>query len=195
MRRALLLAELAALLAAPDRSWARPDTEDTRLLHMPAVSKKHIAFVYAGDLWACDLKGTNVRRLTSVRDPGSEPYPVPCFSPDGRTLAFSGHYNGNFDVYTIPVAGGIPARLTWHPGWDFVRGWTPDGSAVLFISQRELHLGTGAHPYTVPPGGGFPTQLPIPHASDVCYSPDGTRVAYTPQWDMSREWKNYRGGM
>jgi tricorn protease len=162
---------------------------------MPAVNKDHIAFVYAGDLWTCDLKGTNVRRLTSVSDPGSEAYPVPCFSPDGRTLAFSGHYNGNFDVYTIPVVGGIPTRLTWHPGWDFVRGWTPDGSAVLFISQRELHLGTGVHPYTVPADGGFPTQLPIPHASDVCYSPDGTHVAYTPQWDSSRQWKNYRGGM
>jgi tricorn protease len=195
MRRALLLASLAAVLATPSRFWAAPDADDTRLLSMPAVSKEHIAFVYAGDLWACDLKGENVRRLTRAADPGSEAYPVPCFSPDGRTLAFSGHYNGNFDVYTIPVAGGIPTRLTWHPGWDFVRGWTGDGSAVLFVSQRELHLGTGAHPYTVTMGGGFPTPLPVPHASDVCYSPDGARVAYTPQWDMSREWKNYRGGM
>src|SRR5262249_53681920 len=140
MRRLILLAALAAALATPLRSLAAPDTEDTRLLYMPAVSKEHIAFVYAGDLWACDLHGTNVRRLTSVCDPGADAYPVPCFSPDERTLAFSGHYNGNFDVYTIPVAGGIPTRLTWHPGWDLVRGWTPDGSAVLFISQRKLHL-------------------------------------------------------
>jgi tricorn protease len=162
---------------------------------MPAVSKEHIAFVYAGDLWACDLKGKNVRRLASTSDPGGEVYPVPYFSPDGKTLAFSGNYHGNSDVYTIPVAGGVATRLTWHPGWDLVRGWTPDGSAVLFVSQRGLYLATGVHPYTVPVGGGFPTQLPIPHAIDVCYSPDGTHMAYTPQWDGSRVWKNYRGGM
>ena len=193
MRRTLLLAALAAVLATPSRSWAAPDTVDTRLLHMPAVSKDHIAFVYAGDLWVCDLDGRNVRRLTS--DLGADSYPVPCFSPDGRTLAYSGQHNGNTDVYTIPVSGGVPTRLTWHPGWDFVRGWTPDGRAVVFISERESSFWAQVHPFTVPLGGGFPTKLPIPNASDVCYSPDGSRIAYTPQFDMSRQWKNYRGGM
>jgi tricorn protease len=59
---------------------------------------------------------------------------------------------------------------------------------------RELHLGAGVHPFTVPIDGGFPTKLPIPHVSDVCYSPDGKRMAYTPDWDSSQQWKNYRGG-
>jgi len=38
------------------------------------MSRDHIAFIYAGDLWACDLGGRNVRRLTS--DPGSEGNPA-----------------------------------------------------------------------------------------------------------------------
>ena len=33
-------------------------------------------------------------------------------SPDGKTLAFCGKRNGNFDVYTIPAAGGEEMRLT-----------------------------------------------------------------------------------
>ena len=37
------------------------------------------------------------------------------FYPDGKTIAFSGEYDGNRDVYTIPVEGGIPQRITWHP--------------------------------------------------------------------------------
>ena len=34
------------------------------------------------------------------------------FSPDGQTIAFSAQYDGNTDVYTIPLAGGTPTRLT-----------------------------------------------------------------------------------
>jgi tricorn protease len=82
MRRTLL----AFLLLIPLCLLAQPDTADTRLLQSPAVSRDHVAFVYADDLWICDLDGRNVRRLTS--DPGIERDPV--FSPDGRTIAFTG---------------------------------------------------------------------------------------------------------
>ena len=40
-------------------------TTDTRLLSQPAISRSHIAFVYAGDLWVAGLDGKNVRRLTT----------------------------------------------------------------------------------------------------------------------------------
>src|SRR5947207_10772891 len=176
MHRTFLLATLAAALLAPGRLFAQPDTSDTRLLHMPAVSAKHVAFVYADDLWVADIAGGPARRLTS--DLGVEAYPV--FSPDGRTLAFSGEYEGNLDVYTIPVAGGSPTRLTWHPGNDHVRGWTPDGSAVLFSSARATFTGRYLQLFTVPRDGGFATALPIPNGVEASYSPDGSRLAYTP---------------
>src|SRR6187397_1407139 len=80
------------------------DTTDTRLLSMPAISAKNIAFVYADDLWVAERDGKNPRRLTS--DIGVESRPV--FSPDGTLIAFSAQYDGNMDVYTIPVAGGMP---------------------------------------------------------------------------------------
>src|ERR1700719_4767862 len=83
---------------------AEPDIHDTRLLSQPAVSAKHLAFIYADDLWTADLDGNNVRRLTS--DIGIESNPI--FSPDGKTIAFSAEYEGNTDVYTIPVEGGSP---------------------------------------------------------------------------------------
>src|SRR5262249_28271042 len=88
MRPTLVVAALMVALAVPPRSPAAPDTADTRLLHSPAVSKDHVAFVYAGDLWVCDLDGRNARRLTS--HPRSESDPV--FSPDGQTIAYSGQY-------------------------------------------------------------------------------------------------------
>ena len=94
------------------------DINDTRLLAQPAISKTHIAFIYAGDLWVADLDGKNVKRLTA--DEGGEGGPV--FSPDGSLIAFTGQYDGNVDAYIVPVAGGVPTRLTWHPGQDAVQG-------------------------------------------------------------------------
>jgi tricorn protease len=189
MKRSVLFAVLAALgLAAP--AAAQPDPADTRLLSMPAVSGRHIAFVYGEDLWVADLDGKNPRRITS--DIGVESHPV--FSPDGQTIAFSAQYDGNTDVYTIPVSGGSPARLTWHPSADTVRGFTPDGKAVLFSSPRHVYSGRHSQLFTVPLSGGMPTQLPIPWGFEAAYSPDGEFVAYTPVRDASTVWKHYRGG-
>jgi len=39
----------------------------------------------------------------------------PVFSPDGRLIAFSAEYDGNVDVYLLPVTGGIPRRLISPP--------------------------------------------------------------------------------
>src|SRR5919204_5459475 len=80
------------------------DINDTRLLTDPAVSKDHIAFAYANDLWVANLDGSDVRRLTS--HPGVESGPK--FSPDGKRIAFTGRYEGNTDVYVVPAEGGVP---------------------------------------------------------------------------------------
>src|SRR5438270_8485010 len=177
----LLVAASAATASAGD---------DTRLLSMPAVSAKKIAFIYSEDLWTADRDGKNPRRLTT--DIGVESYPV--FSPDGSVIAFSAQYDGNTDVYTIPVQGGAPTRLTWHPGPDFVRGFTPDGKAVLFSSPRHVFTNRYTQLFTVPLAGGMPTQLPIPNGVEAGYSPDGAYIAYTPIADRTQQWKHYRGG-
>ncbi len=181
-------AALAALTIAVTASAA--DSNDTRLLSRPAVSAKHIAFVYAEDLWIADRDGKNPRRLTS--DIGVETYPV--FSPDGSLLAFSAQYDGNMDVYTLPVTGGTPKRLTYHPGDDVVRAFTPDGQGVLFNSGRHVFSNRHMQLFTVPLDGGMPTQLPIPWGFEAAYSPDGQYIAYTPVRDATAQWKHYRGG-
>ncbi|MFW6159539.1 MAG: S41 family peptidase [Acidobacteriota bacterium] len=166
------------------------DTNNTLMLTQPAVGQNMIVFSYADDLWTADLQGQNVRRLTSHSGEESNPD----FSPDGKWIAFSGQYDGNTDVYLVPAEGGIPKRLTWHPGEDIVRGFTPDGSAVVFMSSRHSFTRARSRLFTVSVDGGMPWPLVIPYAHKASYSPDGTKMAYTPFREAFHQWKDYRGG-
>jgi tricorn protease len=187
----LLIAALVTVAFASSlRSAGGPDTSDTRMLTQPAVSGTQIAFIYAADLWVCDLDGRNVRRLTG--DLGRESNPK--FSPDGSQIAFSAQYEGNTDVYVMPSAGGVPRRLTWHPGADLVQGFTPDGKAVLFTSARAVHTARYTQLFTVPVDGGIEQPLPVPHAWRASYTPSGDRIAYNPLAPAFLQWKHYRGG-
>ena len=181
----LIIIMLAAFLNA-----AAIDVRDTRMMSQPAISSEKIAFIYAEDLWLANIDGTNSRRITV--DEGVESNPS--ISPDGKLIAFNAQYDGNTDVFIVPVEGGVPTRLTWHPGADIVRGFTPDGKAVLFASQRNVYTTRYYQLFTVPAGGGLPTQLVIPNGWYASYSPDGKHMAYTPIPERSQQWKNYRGG-
>ncbi len=59
------------------------------------------------------------------------------WSPDGSTLAFVGQRNGDFDIYTIPVAGGEETRLTTAKGLDDGPEYSPDGKYIYFNSERS----------------------------------------------------------
>ena len=166
------------------------------LYQAPALSRELIAFGYAGDLWTVSREGGRAVRLTN--GVGLESAPV--FSPDGRTIAFTGEYDGNTDVFTIPAAGGIPRRMTYHPGADVAVGWTPDGKRILFRSARDAGS-RYTQLYFVPAEGGEATRLPLPMAYQGQVSADGSRIAYSPlapafgfDYTSFVSWGNYRGG-
>lgn len=62
------------------------------------------------------------------------------WSPDGKTLAFVGQRNGEFDIYTIPAEGGAETRLTTAPGLDDGPEYSPDGNYLYFNSERTGHM-------------------------------------------------------
>ena len=62
------------------------------------------------------------------------------WSPDGKTLAFAGQRNGDFDIYTIPVTGGDETRLTTSKGLDDGPEYSPDGQYIYFNSERTGHM-------------------------------------------------------
>jgi hypothetical protein len=62
------------------------------------------------------------------------------WSPDGTTLAYTAERGGNFDIYTIPAAGGEETRLTSAPGLDDGPDYSPDGAYIYFNSERTGHM-------------------------------------------------------
>lgn len=162
---------------------------DPLLLQKPTLSRTHIVFSYAGDLWSVPREGGDAVRLTS--GPGIETDPA--FSPDGNLIAFTGEYDGNVDVFVLAASGGVPKRLTWHPAPDRVLGWTPDGKRIIFSSTRNAYS-RFAEMFTVPAEGGVEEKLPFPTGYEASMSPDGKSIAYEPIGKAFTMWKRYRGG-
>lgn len=160
------------------------------MMRFPDVSKTHIVFVYANDLWLVPRAGGVATPLASP--PGLETFPR--FSADGKAIAFVGNYEGNEDIYTIPTAGGVPQRVTHHPGAEVLCDWTPDGE-LLFHTRDYVSLRRQTQLFKVPSTGGLPEQLPVPYGAVGAISPDGEWLVYTPYSRDGRTWKRYMGGM
>ena len=62
------------------------------------------------------------------------------WSPDGKTLAFVGQRDGDFDIYAISAAGGEETRLTTAKGLDDGPEYSPDGKYIYFNSERTGHM-------------------------------------------------------
>ncbi len=125
---------LLLLIVACAGAYAEPPVGYYR---QPALSGSTIVFVAEGDLWRVAATGGVATRLTSHPDDESEP----AVSPDGRTLAFLGRYEGPRELYTMPLEGGRPTRRTYGADRASVSGWTPDGRVLYStLLQRQAKL-------------------------------------------------------
>ena len=188
MTTTLLCAAGLAMAAMP--LLAQDETKNSGMFRYPDVGKDKILFVYANDIWIVDKKGGVAEPVVSPA--GQEQFPR--FSPDEKTIAFVGNYEGDRDIYTVATDGGIPMRVTHHPGNERLLDWTPEGDLLFSFNglsgnpaQQKL--------FTVAPEGGIPVSMPVPYGAAGSVSPDGQWLAYTPNSRDFRTWKRYRGGL
>lgn len=177
--------------------------EETKLLRFPAIYQNQVAFTYAGDLYTTSDKGGIARRLTS--HPGYEMFAK--FSPDGKTIAFTGQYDGNTEVFTIPAEGGIPTRITYTATLsrddvgdrmgpnNIVMGWTPDGKFIIYRSRKQSFNDFKGQLFKAPVNGGLSEEMPFSVAGSNSFSPDGKKLAFNRVFREFRTWKYYQGGM
>jgi len=197
-KRSLLF--LASLFMISVQGWAQ---QEARLLRFPAIHGDQVVFSCGGDLYTVARTGGMARKLTS--HVGYEMFPR--FSPNGKTIAFTGQYDGNTEVYTIPAEGGVPKRLTYTATLDrddisdrmgpnnIVFGWTPDGKNITYRSRKASFDAFRGALYNVSPDGGLSTELPLMNGGFCSWSPDGKKLALNRVFREFRTWKYYEGGM
>ena len=178
---------LAILLLFPMIMFSQISAE---LIQFPDVSEDKICFTFGDDLWIVDKMGGDAQRLASPV--GREINPK--FSPDGKTIAYQANYDGNFDIYTLPILGGIPSRVTGHGMSENILDWSSDGMSIYYSSSSESGKQRWAQFYKINKAGGLPEKLPIELGAHASISADGNKIAFTDKSRIFRNWKRYRGG-
>ena len=96
----------------------------------------------ASQIWTMDSDGNNQRMLKDF--PFSSPLTAmqePMWSPDGSKFAFwcirSGLGEEGTDIYVMDADGSNVKRLTDSPAYDLEARWSPDGTRILFDSDRS----------------------------------------------------------
>jgi len=142
--------------------------QESKMMRFPTMHGDQVVFTYAGDLYTVDKAGGIARKITN--DDGFEMFAK--FSPDGKSIAFTGQMDGNTEVYTMPAQGGQPERLTYTAtlGRDdvsdrmgpnnIVMTWK-DNENIVFRSRKQTFNSFKGSLFMVNINGELDEQLPF----------------------------------
>jgi Tol biopolymer transport system component len=132
-----------------------------------AGASGRLAYFYAAELWSMPTDGADARRL----GPGLSP----AWSPNGRMIAFDNNANGNYDVWVMRADGSARRRVTQNPAPDYFAGWSPDGTRLVFTSDRG-----GEDLWSIALDGTGERRLTNDPQPDwgASWSPDGRSIAF-----------------
>lgn len=106
---------------------------DLLWMQQPAISPdgQWIAFEYKGNIFKVKASGGTAIPLTMNNWYNG----YPKWSHDGSQLAFASDRYGNFDVFTMPAAGGTATRLTYASTRDIPTDFSGDGKLIYYMTN------------------------------------------------------------
>ncbi|TFW29474.1 S41 family peptidase [Duganella callida] len=157
----------------------------------PAVRGDNVVFTAEGDLWRTGLHGGQAQRLTT--HPAAETNAA--ISRDGQWLAFSASYEGAQEAYVMPLAGGLPKRITFENGAVSVLGWTAQGEVLVSMADSK-GPGRSLVIAAVKPDDLQRRIFPVADANDAVLDDAGKTLYFTRNGlAMTNDnVKHYRGG-
>jgi TolB protein len=189
--------------------WIADDIHEQRGLH--GVARTRLAFVSNRDnerlsdtvdksrdsknIYICDYDGANQTRIT----PGQRLNINPNWAPDGRSIAYTSYGKAVPQILVSNLYQGTRDTLTDEKSQAFLPVFSPDGTKIAFMSDRDpkggmdIYVmnrdGSGVRRLTTNPGAD----------STPTWSPTGTQIAFTsdrsgsPQiWVMDTDGLNVR---
>jgi Tol biopolymer transport system component len=180
---ACALQEPSSLAEATERVSLRVN-EGTQLAFDVSADGKRIAFDLLGQLWEVPASGGEARALTdSVRDTAEDL--DPSWSPDGKSLVFTGERNGRTGLWMLELGAQRPVQWTQLADpvdFDGRAAWTPDGKTIAF--ERRSAAGTisialldvATREVRALEIAGLPDDTL--GAGDPAWYPDGQRIAF-----------------
>jgi Tol biopolymer transport system component len=136
------------------------------------------------DIYVMNVDGSGERRLAR----GAEA----AWSPDGRSLAFTGELGDNLEVYAMSFDGSARRNLTRSPADDGGAVWSPDGRRIAFVrtlrAKRTPHEFGPGDIYVMNAGGSGQRRLTQSPASEwgAVWTPDGKKIAFVRSRGRSR---------
>ncbi|WP_240507422.1 S41 family peptidase [Algoriphagus ratkowskyi] len=154
----------------------------------PDVNAEQIVFVSEGDIWKVPISGGQAIRLTS--HPGDESDPK--LSPDGKWVAYAASYEGPTEVYMMPMAGGLPKRLTYEPAASIPIDWK-SATEIGYVTNQYATL-PKLMTLTINMETGAKSFLPLEMAAEGSFSEDGQTYFFVRPTFHNNVTKRYEGG-
>lgn len=155
----------------------------------PDIRKGNIVFNSQDNLWIVPEEGGRAKRISA--NPVLRA--MAKISPSGEFIAYSAMVEGKNNIFIMELSGGVPKKLTFHPGMDRIIGWTRDSNYILFRSSR-YQANRDPEIFKVSTEGGPPQKLNIGFASLISFSDDDDFIAFNIRSNESATWKRYMGG-
>jgi tricorn protease len=180
-----LLTSIALSLACYAVQAATPDNLGYYM--QPSLRGDTIVFVSQDQLWKVSANGGEAQPLTSRGAPAS----TPVISPDGKSIAFAGSYEGTTEAYVMPIDGGEPKQLTYG-GMNGTTGWKSNDQVFIMTSR----FSTLPNPMlaTVQVSTGKLEVEPLAEASEGAYDPEHKTLIFTRLAFQGSNTKRYVGG-